>query len=416
MESRFKGRVKKLAIGMGTGEIAIGITGLTDIWAVSLIGVEQLAGYAFTNLLITVLYGLVSTNQSMIYPEYARTRKVNIIFSYTIISFIITLIINAIVLLGLNSILSITELSLEARSVVLPVLIFRSFGIYAYLASVSLCTYMRTSGYDKEAALGRILTAGINIILDIVAVAAGTGVIGVALATTVAEVVELVYYNVVLFKKGKRYKREHFKRVSINVRNYATSLTHVMLARSLQAVLGTILTRLGDLGYAIYSIVYTINDIVCYFVYTYREVVIITYAEFSDSISNFYSKIQKIFSKLTFVWWLISCPITIVMVRILTSNESINVNAYTIMLLNVIMLYAEQTMQSNMGFCRILNNYRVSVISEITGSGAMIVLLHIALGYTTNPYLIIALMWSVYYLIIYCITYSTLKFKGGGLI
>lgn len=174
IDKQFKRKIKRLVISLGIGEVAIASTSVTDFLAISLLGVETIAGYSFAVSFILLIYTINSIHNKITIPLYAKNKDIPEIVSYTLISEIL-LAISIVFICAISPlIVGSTNLSDTAKAVVLPVILIRGIGTIIYTTTCTLYVYLRTNNYEKESGRGRIYCAITNIVLDFAAIVFNT--------------------------------------------------------------------------------------------------------------------------------------------------------------------------------------------------------------------------------------------------
>lgn len=399
IDKQFKRKIKRLVLSLGVGEVAIASTSVTDFLAISLLGVETIAGYSFAVSFILLIYTINSIHNKITIPLYAKNKDIPEIVSYTIMSE--TLLVLSIVFICAISplIVGSTNLSDTAKAVVLPVILIRGIGTIIYTATCTLYVYLRTNNYEKESGRGRIYCAITNIILDFVAIVFNTGVIGVAIATALSELVELIYIAyLILYKLKKKIKRRHLRLKRVDIKSYLAETVNTLILNIMDFTSTYIVTSLGDTGYAIYSLLYNLSDLVLYFVYCYQSITTIIYSEFSTKITKMYCKLQKEFIKYSIVWWVISCPLMAGVAKILTYKNGLEINIIAISIMHLLYIILYQIGDYSLGVMRIHKQYKEIIVLHIVASIVLLTSETILLQYTNNPYIIIS-AWYLYYLV-----------------
>lgn len=392
------GKIRKLVLTLGVGELSMASVKVFDSLAASTLGVQQFAGFAFATNCVLLLSAIMYTESNILVPLYSKSRDLSDVKSYMLWTGVITALSGLIILITSNVLLRLVGLSDVAKSSVPLVIAVGTIGCIVNSFSCGMSAYFIVEGFENKVSTSRILCAVTNIVLDIVSVYMGFGVGGIITSTAVAQGVELLYLIGSAGTKRRDIMKQRVK--VIDFKMCAVELGSTVSVYLSDFVMNYLVSFVGDACYAAYSIVYQISDMFCYFAYNYTDITTVMY---SKDIKNFCVKVQLEFSKYSAGLILVIYPVSLVVANIMTNGTGIHISTEYLVLACSLFVISCQIGDYYLGVLRIHNYQKGILIMNITRGIIAVSLTAIIMQLTQNPYILIS-PWYLYYVIggIYC--------------
>lgn len=385
MEPALESRFRRLRVRLGLGEVAMIFAGFADLAALAGMGVSQIAGYSISESIcgiISIPHRGINNIQN---DKYNRNKKVSEVFTYTLVTYVISISIYIVIMCLQGIIMSTTGLSNEAKQVVLPYVSIRMVGTLLYTASLSFYIYLRSSGLEKSATSCRVICSITNVVLDIVVMVLKMGAVGVALAGAMSEAVELILVILAVYWGGARLKRKHFRLVKVEMGPVWAMMASKSVQHIKRFVTGMMLSSLGDYNYSIYGLLDSMCGLILYYVSPAVQVVVILYHEFKQKIQSIYKRLLVITLKYT-AYYTVAAFVFIIGYYLFYRNKGIELNIVWLIVSGVLAIVLAELNNLGMGFLIINEKYKaINTLSIVT------MVLSIIISYICyklgNPYL-----------------------------
>lgn len=396
ISKKIKSHYYKLYSACAIGEVAIGITSITDILAASTFGVSEFAGYGLSTSMINVIYSACTGAYTMACSEYTKDKDRKIISDY-IVKSLIAQFIMVIVSLILAIMLSITSgLSDEANSLIIGIVLIRGVGGFTYCISKILYVLFRTDGYMKIASTGRIVAAGLNVVFDLLVIVLHWNIYWVAAATVISELGELVYLIICLYFLNIKLPRPNIKLEVEKLKSLIYLIVREFSLRFEDALCGLAASYLGDAGYAVYSAAFTIDDTVGMSVYVLNSVGCIIYNEYKDKKERLKGYMLKLSLKSSFVVSVIAFVVSPLLIKLLAPSGVI-IDFVLLNTLNLSMIFLLTVYEILGGITVAYGEFKY--ITKLSFIGMIVTpIITYLLTFTRNPYITI-MAYGVWYCI-----------------
>ncbi len=251
----------KLSIPSAFDYIIITLISMVDVFAISCLGSKVVAAVgAMTSVIFfynLVIKSIQISNNVIIAREIGRNNlsKMSISTGNAVFLTIIcqTICILAIILLG-----SYLPNLFKVDSICLTYLYIRLVGSIPFAITFIITGHERTNGKSKQMLHIRILSLLLNIILDYLAIQLGYGIAGVAWATVIIEIINMILV-MISAKNSINYK--YSKSAIIEIINLAKhGIMDRIFDRGGKLFLDIILSRLGTFEYAAHVILNQIES------------------------------------------------------------------------------------------------------------------------------------------------------------
>lgn len=256
---------KYLELALPSGiECIIGVLiTMTDTFMISGFGTDIIAAVGAMGTVIDFMYLILQSinvsNNVMVARLLGKNNKekMKLTVGTAILIAVITSLLCIVIVLGVSKFL---PRLFRIDEIGLTYLYIRLMGVIPNTILVILSGYQRTLGNSKRMLNIKIMCLIVNAILDIIFVNLGFGIAGVAIATIIVEILNmiiLIFYskNIVKIKFDKEIAKEQVKLIKYNIYER-------VFKRGSNFVLNIIMSRIGSIQYAAHLIVMQFIDLI----------------------------------------------------------------------------------------------------------------------------------------------------------
>lgn len=256
---------KYLELALPSGiECIIGVLiTMTDTFMISGFGTDIIAAVGAMGTVIDFMYLILQSinvsNNVMVARLLGKNNKekMKLTVGTAILIAVITSLLCIVIVLGVSKFL---PRLFRIDEIGLTYLYIRLMGVIPNTILVILSGYQRTLGNSKRMLNIKIMCLIVNAILDIIFVNLGFGIAGVAIATIIVEILNmiiLIFYskNIVKIKFDKEIAKEQVKLIKYNIYER-------VFKRGSNFVLNIIMSRIGAIQYAAHLIVMQFIDLI----------------------------------------------------------------------------------------------------------------------------------------------------------
>lgn len=241
---------------------------IDGIWVGKLVGDDGVATvtncWPITLLASSVLSGIAVTASVMVAQKFTSTEKEkikNIITPIYIVAFLVGLLTSVILIVSLDLCLNLlntpSEIFIASKQYLIVYLIGYVFNFLAYTIVESI----RATGDSKTPLILLTVTNIVNIVLDPIFIKVGLGIVGAAIASALAMIIELIICLIYINKKSELLKfNKKFMKLTKSFLKELVKIAFPMIFAELSTILTIMIevyisNSLGVVGSSSYGIV-----------------------------------------------------------------------------------------------------------------------------------------------------------------
>ena len=297
---------------------------LVDTVAVSIIGTKELGAIGAMSVIINMMQMSIQTinvtNTTLVAKELGKNdyKKIKLISGN---SLILTIIVSIITILIVALIKPVFPVMFNVDAICNTYLIIRLMGFIQSSIVTVLSGQQRTLGQQGNILILRILAVICNLILDIIVIKLGYGIEGVAFVTIAIDTV-LAIYLLLKTKTTIQYKLNI--PIIKNILNlFKWNFVERIVTRVDNFVFNILVSRMGELEYAVHVILIQIKDIEEAFIQGFGDGITISIGVASGKEEKEYMNDVKVVAKKLITKVSIIIPIVVFGIAIVVMNISL---------------------------------------------------------------------------------------------
>lgn len=310
---------------------------LVDTIVVSIIGTKELGAIGAMSVIINIMQMSIQTinvtNTTLVAKELGGNNyeKIKLISGN---SLILTIIISIITIMIVAFIKPVFPVMFNVDDICNTYLVIRLIGFIQSSIVTVLSGQQRTLGKQGNILVLRILAVICNLVLDIIAVKLGYGIEGVAFVTIVIDTVLAIY---LLIKVRTTIKYKFNLSIIKNIFNlFKWNFVERIVTRIDNFVFNILVSRMGELEYAVHVILIQIKDIEESFIQGFGDGITISVGVASGKKRKDYIKQVKYIAKKVITKVSVIIPIFVFIIAIIVMNISLKTSELQIIYYKVL--------------------------------------------------------------------------------
>ena len=270
--------------------------GLSAIGAVGAMG-------TVINLMLVIVNTILISNNTII-ANLKGAKDTEGIKKTTGNSIIMALLFSFIIMVIVFFVSPIFPSLFKVNEICLSYLNVRLIGFLPLVVLTILSGHERTMGNTKKILIIRILSLVFNLIFNLVAIKLGYNIVGVAFATIIIDILVMIYLIVVTRKTViYKYIKEYFDKI-FNLAKW--NFVERIVSRTEQFIFNILVSRMGEMEYAVHVILIQIVDIFEQFISGFQTGITINVGialgrKSEESVTKIKSSAKKIIKGMAYV-------------------------------------------------------------------------------------------------------------------
>ena len=318
---------------------------LIDTLVISTLGTKQLGAIGAMAVIINLMQMSIQTinvtNNSLIAKSIGEKDNIKVKLTSGN-SILMSIIISAITIIIVYILKPTFPALFNVDSICNKYLIIRLIGFLQSSIVTILSGHQRTIGQQGNILKLRIIAVILNLIFDIFAVNLGYGIEGVAWATVIIDTILAIY---LLIKSNKTVTYRYDKIISKNIFNlFKWNFVERITTRVDNFIFNILVSRMGEIEYAVHIILIQIRDIVDSFIQGFGDGITISVGIASgNKIKEYMNQVQQIAKKIikyaSIVIPVVTIIISIIIMKISLKNYNEQIIFYEVLPLIVLGIY-----------------------------------------------------------------------------